>query len=285
MMTKVMEVPLPAVEKVVAFFLPFAPQSVLAQLSVFFANAQKIKGLGIAVLIIVTLSLFGTVEEALNTIWKVARSRLVFREAPHVHHGHGVQPVILFRSFEVRRNVMLMSTLVYIFSLDILSFLLIVLAFTVFIWVVTNTKVRFKKAAIGGLVAGVLFELERYWFSTYITLNGANGHHLRRVRTTFCSFLFRCSSPRASFCSAPKWPLSPQNFRPLLRAKKRWDRRHQRLQDLHLPPGDDRRRGRISFPEKAAHADAVHAEIRNDRNAGAGHRELAYPVRVFACCQ
>jgi membrane protein len=224
MMTKVMEVPLPAVEKVVAFFLPFAPQSVLAQLSVFFANAQKIKGLGIAVLIIVTLSLFGTVEEALNTIWKVARSRSFFVRLRTFTMVMVYSPIFFFASFEVRRSVMPDVKLVYIFSLDILSLLLIVLAFTVFIWVVPNTKVRFKKAAIGGLVAGVLFELERYWFSTYITLNaqtvtiyGAFGNFLFFLISLFFASCFILFGAEVAFVA--------QNFRPLLRAKKRWDRR------------------------------------------------------------
>jgi membrane protein len=224
MMTKVMDVPLPQVEKVVAFFLPFAPQSVLGQLSVFFANAQKVKGLGIAVLIIVTLSLFATVEEAVNTIWKVSRSRSFFVRLRTFTMVIVYSPILFFASIEVRRNVVPDVKLVYLFSLDILSFLLIALAFTVFIWIVPNTKVRFKQAIIGGLVSGVLFELERYWFSTYVTLNtqtvtiyGTFGNFLFFLISLFFASCFILFGAQVAFVA--------QNFRPLLRAKKRWDRR------------------------------------------------------------
>ncbi len=224
MMTKVMEVPLPQVEKVVAFFLPFAPQAILAQLSIFFANAQKVKGLGIGVLIIVTLSLFGTVEEALNIIWKVARSRSFFVRLRTFTMVMVYSPILFFASFQVRRNIMPDVKTVYIFSLDALSFVLIVLAFTVFIWVVPNTKVRFRNAMAGGLVSGILFELERLWFSMYVSFNvqtmtiyGAFGIFLFFLFSLFLASCFVLFGAEVAFVA--------QNFRPLLRAKKRWDRR------------------------------------------------------------
>jgi len=117
MMTKVMETPLPQVEKVVAFFLPFAPATVLAHLSTFFANAQKIKGLGIGILVIVTLSLFGTVEEALNTIWKVPSSRSFFVRLRTFTMVIVYSPILFIASFHVRRNIMPDVKLVYRFPL------------------------------------------------------------------------------------------------------------------------------------------------------------------------
>jgi membrane protein len=224
MLTKVMEAPLPQLEKMVAFFLPFAPQAILSQLSVFFANAQKVKGLGIGVLIIVTLSMFGTVEEALNTIWKAARSRSFFVRLRTFTMVMVYSPILFFASFQVRRSVMLDVKWVYIYSLDVLSFVLIVLAFAVFIWVVPNTKVRFRNALVGGIVSGVLFELERYWFSMYVSLNsqtltiyGAFGIFLFFLISLFLASCFVLFGAEVAFVA--------QNFRPLLRAQKRWERR------------------------------------------------------------
>ncbi len=224
MITKVMEVPLPQVEKVVAFFLPFAPQAILTQLSIFFANAQKVKGLGIVMLIVVTLSLFGTVEESLNIIWKVARSRSLFVRLRTFTMVMVYSPILFFLSFQVRHSIMPDIRTVYIFSLDTLSFVLTVLAFTVFIWVVPNTKVKFSRAMIGGLVSGILFELERIWFIMYISLNaqtvtiyGAFGNFLFFLISVFLASCFILFGAEVAFVA--------QNFRPLLRAKKRWDRR------------------------------------------------------------
>ena len=224
MLTKVMDVKLPIMERVVAFFLPFAPQQILANLGVFFANAQKVKGLGIGVLIIVTLGLFATFEESLNTIWKVNRSRSFFVRLRTFTMVMVYSPIFFFASFQVRRNMGLDIKQFYIYSLDVLSFVLTVLAFTVFTWIVPNTKVKFKFAILGGCVSGVLFELERQWFTAYMSFNpqtltiyGAFGIFMFFLISLFLAACFILFGAEVAFVG--------QNFRPLLRARRRWDRR------------------------------------------------------------
>jgi membrane protein len=224
MLTKVMDVRLPIMEQVVAFFLPFAPQAILNNLGIFFANAQKVKGLGIGVLIIVTLGLFAAVEESLNTIWKVSHSRSFFVRLRTFTMVMVYSPILFFASFQVRHNMGLDVKQFYIYSLDVLSFVLIGLAFTVFIMVVPNTKVRFKHAMLGGLVSGILFELERQWFSAYISFNaqtltiyGAFGIFMFFLVSLFLAACFILFGAEVAFVG--------QNFRPLLRASKRWERR------------------------------------------------------------
>jgi membrane protein len=224
MLTKVMDVKLPIMERVVAFFLPFAPQAILSNLGIFFANAQNIKGLGIGALIIVTLGLFAAVEESLNTIWKVSHSRSFFVRLRTFTMVMVYSPILFFASFQARRNMGLDLKQFYLYSLDVLSFVLIGLAFTVFIWVVPNTKVRFKYAMLGGLVSGILFELERQWFSAYTSLNaqtltiyGAFGIFMFFLISLFLAACFILFGAEVAFVG--------QNFRPLLRATKRGDRR------------------------------------------------------------
>jgi membrane protein len=224
MLTKVMDVKLPIMERVVAFFLPFAPQAILSNLGIFFANAQKVKGLGIGVLIIVTLGLFAAVEESLNTVWKVSHSRSFFVRLRTFTMVMVYSPILFFASFQVRHNMGLDLKQFYIYSLDVLSFILIGLAFTVFIWVVPNTKVRFKHAMLGGLVSGILFELERQWFSAYISFNaqtltiyGAFGIFMFFLVSLFLAACFILFGAEVAFVA--------QNFKPLLRAVKRWERR------------------------------------------------------------
>jgi membrane protein len=133
-------------------------------------------------------------------------------------------PILFFASFQVRRNMGLDVKQFYIYSLDVLSFLLTSLAFTVFIWIVPNTKVRFKYAIIGGLVSGILFELEREWFSAYMSINaqtltiyGAFGIFMFFLLSLFLAACFILFGAEVAFVC--------QNFKPLLRAKRRWDRR------------------------------------------------------------
>jgi membrane protein len=224
MLTKVMDVRLPIMERVVAFFLPFAPQAILTNLGVFFTNAQNIKGLGIGILIIVTLGLFTTIEESLNTIWKVSHSRSFFVRLRTFTMVMVYSPILFFASFQVRRNMGFELKQFYLYSLDVLSFVLIGLAFTVFIMFMPNTKVKFKHAMFGGLVSGILFELERQWFSTYISLNaqtltiyGAFGIFMFFLVSLFFAACFILFGAQVAFVA--------QNFKPLLRAKRRWDRR------------------------------------------------------------
>jgi membrane protein len=225
-LTKVMEVKLPQMEKAVAFFLPFAPPDILAQLSVFFANAQKVRGMGITVLVIVAVCLFGTVEQSLNTIWKVSRSRSFFVRLRTFTMVMVYSPIFFFASFQIRRNMLYDIDLkkTYIYSLDVLSFFLIALAVTLFFWVVPNTKVKFRYAILGGLVAGILFELERRWFSTYVmlssqtqTIYGAFGILSFFLISLFLASCFILFGAEVAYVA--------QNFKPLLRAKKRWERR------------------------------------------------------------
>ena len=212
------------VEQFFQFLLPFAPDTVLYYLSTFFKNAQKLRGVGIGVLILVSVGLFGTVEESLNTIWKVSRSRSFFVRLRTFTMAMVYSPILFLASFQVRRSLSFDLLSGYRFPLGVVPFLLMVLAFTSMIWFVPNTRVRFKSAFIGGLIAGVLFELERRGFSTYVrlsmqtqTIYGAFGILPLFLVSLFLLSLFVLFGAQIAFVH--------QNYRPLLRSKRRWDRR------------------------------------------------------------
>src|SRR5688572_7875277 len=71
MLASLTEINSEQIEKLFSFFLPFAPEVILNYLCTFFENAKKLRGVGIIILIVVSMGLFGTFEESLNTIWKV----------------------------------------------------------------------------------------------------------------------------------------------------------------------------------------------------------------------
>jgi membrane protein len=209
------------VEKLFAFFLPFAPQTVLNYLSTFFINAQKLKGIGLGVLIVVAVGLFGSVEESVNTIWKVSRSRSFFTRLRTFTMVMVYSPILILTSFQFRRSLRLDLVSGY---LNFVPFLLMVLAFTSLIWFVPNTKVRFRSAFLGGLISGVLFELERRLFGTYVemsiqaqTIYGTFWILPMFLLSLFLVSLFVLFGAQVAYVN--------QNFLPLLRAQKRWDRR------------------------------------------------------------
>ncbi|MDD5673101.1 MAG: YhjD/YihY/BrkB family envelope integrity protein [Chitinivibrionales bacterium] len=225
MFTSMADVPSQTVVKVLGFFLPFAPATLLENINHFFANAQKMRGVGIGVLIIMTVGLFGAFEESLNTIWKVTHARSFFTRLRTFTMAIVYGPLLFFASFEIRKTLRIQELLpAYLLVLDVIPFLLTVLAFSIFIWVVPNTRVRFKYAFTGGLLAGLLFELERQWFTNYITLSiqtrtiyGTFGILPFFLMSLFFGSLFMLFGAQVAYVL--------QNFKPLLRARKRWERR------------------------------------------------------------
>jgi membrane protein len=211
------------VTRVLSLFLPFAPPTVLEYIGLFFTNAQKLRGIGIFVLIIVTVGLFGLFEESLNHIWKVTRSRSFFARLRTFTMVMVYSPVLFLTSFQFRRSL-LVGSIPDLFAFDFLPFFLVVLAFTTLIWFVPNTKVRFGPALLGGLCAAVLFEIERQGFGYYVrfsmqtqTIYGAFGILPLFLVSLFFSAIFILFGAQIAYVY--------KNYRPLLRAKKRWDRR------------------------------------------------------------
>lgn len=212
------------VEQFFSRVLPFAPDTILNYLSSFFANAKKLKGWGITGLIVVAVGLFGTVEESFNTIWKVTRPRSFFVRLRTFTMVMVYTPILLYLSFWFRHSPFQNLIPAYLFPEDILPFLFMVLAFITLIWFVPHTRVKFGSAILGGLVAGLLFDLERRGFGSYVqvslqtqTIYGTFAILPLFLISLFVISLFILFGAEVAYVH--------QNFRPLLRAQKRWDRR------------------------------------------------------------
>ena len=206
------------------FLLPFAPDAVLEYIAIFFVNARKLRGVGIIFLILVAVGLFGMVEESFNTIWKVTRSRSFFVRMRTFTMVMVYSPLLFLLSFQFRRSQWFELLSGHFLPLDAVPFLLMVLAFSSLIGFVPNTRVTFASAFIGGLLAAVLFEVERRFFGMFVlmtiqtqTIYGAVGMLPLFLISLFLAALITLFGAQAAYVV--------QNFRPLLRAKKRWDRR------------------------------------------------------------
>ncbi|MBN1309090.1 MAG: YihY family inner membrane protein [Chitinispirillaceae bacterium] len=207
-----------------ALLLPFAPETVLEYITLFFINAQKLRGVGIVVLIVVAIGLFGSVEESYNTIWKVTRSRSPFVRLRTFTMVMVYSPILFLLSFQVRRSAWFDLVSGYFVPIDAVPFLFTVLAFTSLIVFIPNTRVRFGAAVTGGLVSGLLFEAERRMFGRFVvmsiqtqTIYGAVGMLPLFLISLFLAALIILFGAQVAYVV--------QNFRPLLRAKRRWDRR------------------------------------------------------------
>ncbi len=212
------------VEEITTLFLPFAPPSVLDYISMFFNNAQKLRGIGIAFLIFLAIGLFGTIEESLNTIWKAQKHRSMFNRVITFTMVVVYGPLFFFMSFNIQSSNAFSIFQKYFFLSDILPFLLVILGFSTLIWLMPNTKVKKRAALLGGLVAATLFEFERWGFGTYIrlsiqtrTIYGAYGILPFFLASLFFVSLFILFGAQLAYVF--------QNFQALISVGKRWNRR------------------------------------------------------------
>jgi membrane protein len=167
--------------------LPYSDKSVVDKMAEFLDQAETIHGLGVVAFFATTLLLFSTVEETLNKIWNVSRRRplrmrlfsflLLLFWGPLLV-GATFSSLIVLRQSPGFRRVFQESVL-----LNVLPFLAIVVGLTMLYWVVPYTTVRLRNALAGGLLAGILLEMLRQGFASYVEV-------FRNVSVVYGSFAF-----------------------------------------------------------------------------------------------
>jgi YihY family inner membrane protein len=212
------------IEAALEMVLPFAPPLLLEYLGKFIANAQKLTGIGISVLIIMSVGLFGAVEESLNTIWKTRGARSYFARLRTFSMVMLYSPLLFFASFTFRNSKWFNFLSDYFFLLDLLPFLLMVMAFSTLIWFIPNTPVKLRSSFFGGLVAAGMFELVRRGFATYVKLS-VQTQTIYGIFGIIPFFLVSLFVVAFVFLTGAEIAYVHQNFYPLLRSRKQWNRR------------------------------------------------------------
>lgn len=154
--------------------LPYTDKSVVEKISEFLDQAETIHGFGVVAFFLTTLLLFSTVEESLNKIWIVSQRRpfrvrllsfvLLLFFGPMLI-GATFSSLILLRQSSAFRRVFQESLL-----LTLLPFVATVVGLTILYWVVPYTAVRLRNALAGGILAGLLLEILRQGFGSYVEL-------------------------------------------------------------------------------------------------------------------
>ncbi|HKI04094.1 MAG TPA: YhjD/YihY/BrkB family envelope integrity protein [Thermoanaerobaculia bacterium] len=167
--------------------LPYSDKSVVDKMAEFLDQAETIHGLGVVAFFATTLLLFSTVEESLNKIWNVSRRRplrvrlfsfgLLLFWGPLLI-GATFSSLILLRQSPAFRRVFQESVL-----LNVLPFVATVVGLTMLYWVVPYTTVRLRNALAGGLLAGILLEILRQGFASYVEV-------FRNVSIVYGSYAF-----------------------------------------------------------------------------------------------
>lgn len=142
-----------------------------------FSNkAAKLTLIGIAGLAVTALLLMNTIDRTFNNIWRVRKPRRVLQRILTYWTVLTVGPLILGASLSITFYLVRLS-LGYIqhipllgeTTLKLVPILLMSLAFALLYFTVPNRFVPFRHALLGGLLAGISFELMKRLFTLYIT--------------------------------------------------------------------------------------------------------------------
>jgi membrane protein len=163
---------------------PLGPQGVeLADRVVEFVsrmNVGVLGAVGLAGLFYTALSLIGKIEDALNQIWQVRRSRALRRKFSDYLSVLLVGPVLVFAAFAILASVQNYSFVVRILRITglhevavfvaghVMPFLFLVFAFTFLYRFLPYTRVRLGAAVVGGVTAAMLWELVGIAFTALV---------------------------------------------------------------------------------------------------------------------
>jgi membrane protein len=160
-------------------------ESYLAQ-----AQGGVIIGIGLILLLYTVISLLSTIEDTLNDIWKIRKSRSLHRMITDYLAMFLILPVLMTISSGISIFVSTLQNSFlseYVFFtpivnmvLEISPYVIISLVFTALYIFMPNTKVNFLNGLIAGIIAGCAFQFLQYlyisgqiWVSKYNAIYGS----------------------------------------------------------------------------------------------------------------
>jgi len=126
--------------------------------------------MAVILFLVFSLMLFNTIEGTINSIWRVKKARSFFDRFITYWILVTLGPLLIAVSIQLSRrigNIAYLGEMIKtVMSIFPISFMVIAL---VFIYkLVPNTRVRWRPALIGGIVAGIMFELAKSGFNIYV---------------------------------------------------------------------------------------------------------------------
>jgi membrane protein len=134
---------------------------------------------GFALLIYTVIALLQKIEAAFNFVWQVEHLRSLSQRFSNYLSVILIGPVLVFSAVGLTASIMNTGLAQQLFAIEpfgtllevtgrLVPYLLVCLAFTLVYIFIPNTKVQLRAAAIGGLIAGVLWETTGWGFAVFI---------------------------------------------------------------------------------------------------------------------
>ncbi|MGH7963199.1 MAG: YihY/virulence factor BrkB family protein, partial [Candidatus Binatia bacterium] len=178
-----------AIEPLLARALePLGPQGgeITRRIIEFVSNLRVgvLGALGVAGLFYTVFSLIGQIEDALNYIWRVRRSRSLARKFSDYFSVVLVGPVLVFtvlaltasaQSYWLMQRLLQFESIGFVVTLvtRVMPFVFLCITFTALYKLVPHTQVRLSSALVGGVTTGILWQLVGAGFTAFIA-NSAN---------------------------------------------------------------------------------------------------------------
>jgi membrane protein len=135
--------------------------------------------LGFALLIYTVVALVQKIEAAFNFVWQIDRLRSMSQRFSNYLSVITIGPVLVFSAVGIGATMLnadIVQKLVSVepfgtlmlYAGNLVPYVLVCLAFTFVYILIPNTRVEFRAAVVGGVIAGVLWKITGWGFATFI---------------------------------------------------------------------------------------------------------------------
>lgn len=142
-------------------------------------NVGVLGSVGVALLIYTVIALLQKIEAAFNFVWQVEHLRSLSQRFSNYLSVILIGPVLVFSAIGLTASIMNTGLAQQLFAVEafgtllevsgkLVPYFLVCLAFTLVYVFIPNTRVEFRAATIGGLIAGVLWQTTGWGFALFI---------------------------------------------------------------------------------------------------------------------
>ena len=135
--------------------------------------------MGIALLFYTVISLIQKIERAFNYTWKITEYRRVAQRVSDYISVILIGPVLIFTALGITAAVSSSEVVTLLSEIEpfgslihltskMLPYLLVIAAFTFIYILIPNTKVQFRSAFAGAVIAGILWETSGWLFASFV---------------------------------------------------------------------------------------------------------------------
>jgi|WetSurMetagenome_2_1015567.scaffolds.fasta_scaffold08363_6 membrane protein len=142
-------------------------------------NVRILGAVGIAFLLYTVTNTVQKIEESFNELWQIKKSRNILQKFRDYLSVLLVGPLLIGVSLGITTTILSNKVvlqlrqieffgIIILFLGKLIPFLLIIITFTMIYYLLPNTKVKFRSALIGGIVAGILWQALSWAFAQFL---------------------------------------------------------------------------------------------------------------------